>query len=358
MAARGGWGDGTLTEVSTGKWKLRLPPYLGRGQVTFPAANKTEAKKQQRRILEEHYQERFDPKTGPAPTFDELCEQTLGRYTDTTTLRSMQRSLKTAREAFGALPVDQITHDAVEAWERQERSRVAGWTSYGYVKAAKTVLNDGVRRGILKESPARLIKNPVPRGSLIFPFDSLDEVRAVAAEMPAQFRAIPVFACLTGLRVEEWLALERADVRDGAVYVNKRWTDRTFKPGTKNGDPERIVPLHPLAAEVLRQHPTRLDTKLLFPRENGGYLNYAHWAETVWKDAFAASGVPFRRPKDTRHTFASWQLAGNCNTWTLSKVMGTAVLNLERTYGRWIKGSEQVVFAAMDAFVERQTAAK
>jgi hypothetical protein len=39
-------------------------------------------------------------------------------------------------------------------------------------------------------------------------------------------------------------------------------------------------------------------------------------------------------------------------------VMGTAVAQIERTYGRWIPGSEQVVLGAMDAFVERQASAK
>lgn len=358
MSSRGGWGDGTLTDIGQGKWKLRLPPYLGRGQVTFRAVNKTAAKKEQRRILDETYQSRFDPQAGPAPTFNELCEQTLGRYTDHASLKTMRTGLRSAKETFGAVRVDELTYDTVHAWERTERGRVSGWTVYTYIKSVKTVLNDGVRRGVLTESPARHVKNPVPKASQINPFETLDEVYAVAAEMLAPWRAVPVFACLTGLRIEEWLALERSDIRDGVIYVNKRWTDGMLKPGTKNGDPERLVPLHPLAAEALRSHPPRLDTRLLFPGEDGRHLAYDNWAKTVWKNAFTGSGVAFRRPKDTRHTFATWQITGNCNTWTLSKVMGTAVLNLERTYGRWIPGSEQVVFDAMDAFVGRQTAAK
>lgn len=355
---RGGWGDGTLTEVSQGKWKLRLPPYLGRGQVTFRAANKTAAKKEQRLILERTYQELFDPDEGPSPTFDELSDVLLGRYRDPTTLATMQTALKSARAAFGGIPVADLTYSTIHSWERVERGRVAPSTAHTYVKAVKTVLNDAVRRGTIMESPAKNVKNPLPKPGLINPFESLDEVLAVAAEMSPRWRAVPLFACLTGLRIEEWLALERADIRGDQIHVNKRWTAGVFKPGTKNGDPERIVPLHPLAAEALRAHPTRLDTRLLFPADDGGYLSYPGWVEQVWEPAFVASGVPRRRPKDTRHSFATWQITGNCNLWTLSKVMGTAVLNLERTYGRWIPGSEQVVFAAMDSFVGRQTAAR
>jgi integrase len=355
---RGGWGDGTLTEVSAGKWKLRLPPYLGRGQVTFRAVNKTAAKKQQRRILDDAYREMFDPEPAQAPTFDELCDHTLGRYRDTGTISKMTRGLKTARDAFGDVRVDALSYDTIHEWERTERARVAEATVCTRIQAVKTVLNDAVRRGVIAESPARHVKNPAPRPSLITPFETLAEVEAVAAEMPPEWQALPMFACGSGLRIEEWLALERGDVRGGVIYVNKRWVDGMLKPGTKNGDPERLVPLTALAAQALRSHPTRLDTKLLFPRADGGYLNYDRWKRTVWKNAFKAAGVPFRRPKDTRHSFATWQLLGNCNTWTLAKTMGTGVKNLERTYGRWIPGSEQVVLAAMDAFVERQSAAK
>jgi integrase len=352
---RGGWGDGTLTPVSDGKWKLRLPPYLGRGQVTFRAANKTEAKKEQRRILDRAYREKFDPQT-VAYTFDELCEYTLGRYQDQSSMKTRSTGLATAREAFGHMRADTITHETIERWERTQRARLAPWTMFSYITSVKTVFNDAVRRGLLAESPAKHIKNPTPGPSQINPFETLQEVEAVAAELPPEWRALPMFACASGLRVEEWLALERGDIRDGMIYVNKRYADGTPKPGTKNGDPERRVTLTALAAEALRRHPTRLDTRLLFPHADGDYLNYDYWSRTVWKDAVAASGVAFRRPKDTRHTFATWQLIGNCNTWTLSKTMGTGVKNLERTYGRWIPGSEQVVLAAMDAFVERQAA--
>lgn len=358
MSSRGGWGDGTLTDIGQGKWKLRLPPYLGRGQVTFRAVNKTEAKKQQRKIIDEAYRERFDPRR-PTATFDELCDYVLGRYRDMSSMSTIRTGLRTARERFGAVQVSDVTHDMVQELERELRAKHSAWTVSTYMQAVKTVLNDAVRRGLIERSPARDVKNPTPKPSQINPFERLDEVEAVAAEMPPAWRALPMFACVTGLRVEEWLALERGDIRDGFIYVNKRFTSAgVFKPGTKNGDPERRVPLVPLAVEALRHHPVRVDTKLLFPHKNGGYLNYTYWHRTVWENAVVASGVQRRRPKDMRHTFATWQLTGNCNLWHLSKVMGTGVKNLERTYGRWIPGSEQVVLAAMDMFVGRQTAAK
>src|SRR3954468_19800000 len=156
---RGGWGDGTLPPVSDGKWKLRLPPYLGRGQVTFRAANKTEAKKEQRRILDPAYPEKFDPQAGAYP-FDELCEYPLGRYQDQSSMKTRSTGLATAREAFGQMRADTITHETIERWERTQRARLAPWTMFSYITSVKTVFNDAVRRGLLAESPAKHIKNP------------------------------------------------------------------------------------------------------------------------------------------------------------------------------------------------------
>lgn len=350
---RGGWGDGTLTEVTAGKWKLRLPPYLGRGQVTFRAANKTAAKKEQRRILEQTYAERFNPATED-PTFDVWCDRMLANHVaDPHSTARLRAGLVTARKAFGGKRLSELDHDTVTGWRAAQAKRVAAKTLHGYTQDVKQVLNAAVRSGLLTESPARHVKNPQPPVGNITPFETLDEVLAVAAELPSAFRALPVFGCLTGLRPEEWLALERSDIRDGFIHVNKRFTRGTFKQGTKNGAPERRVPLDPAVAEVLASMPRRIDTRLLFPGSTGNHLVLNDFRVKHWRPAFEAAGIPERRLKDMRHTFASWQLAGNCNLWTLSKVMGTAATQLERTYGRWIPGSERVVLSAMDSFLGR-----
>lgn len=356
---RGGWGEGTLTDLGGGKWKLRLPPYLGRSQKTFRARTKTEARQEQRRLLDEAYREKFNP-TSPTVTFDELCDRELARHVaDPHTTYRLRMSLKLARDAFGMVPLDELRHDHIADWRADVGKRLAPATLHGYTQAVKQMLNAAVKAGLLDESPARHVRNPQPSAGAITPFERLDEVIAVAGEMPQAYMALPVFGCLTGLRVEELLPLERGDIRNGYVYVNKRIAKGVFKPGTKNGSPERRVVLDPLAAEWLDRQPRRIDTRLIWPREDGRWLNLKEFRENVWDPAVEAAGVdPRRRLKDMRHTYATWQLTGNCNTWTLSKQMGTSVKNIEDTYGRWIRGSEQVALAAMAQFLEGQTAAK
>lgn len=356
---RGGWGEGTLTPIGQGKWKLRLPPYLGRGQVTFRAETKTEAKREQRRILDERYQQKFNP-PGERFTFDEWCDLELARFVgDPHTIIRFRSALTSARRSFGALPLDQVRHGDVQDWRATEAKRLAPATLAGYTQAVKQMLNAAVKAGVLTKSPAEHIRNPEGAAGVIVPFERWDEMIAVAEEMPPAYCAFPIVGCLTGLRVEELFPLERNDLYDGHIDVNKRFTRGVAKTGTKNGSPERRVVLPPVAAEWIDRQPRRIDTRLLWPAEDGGLLDVNDFREDVWKPALQAAGItPVRRMKDMRHTYASWHLMGNCNTWMVSKQMGTAVANIERTYGRWIPGSEQVVLAALDLFIERQTAAK
>jgi hypothetical protein len=95
------------------------------------------------------------------------------------------------------------------------------------------------------------------------------------------YRPLPAFAAATGLRPEEWAALDRI--------------------------------------------PARLSTPLLFPAPQSRLLNLDNLRRREWALAIEASGVTRpARSYDLRSTFASRALAAGVPVFELAKIMGTS----------------------------------
>jgi integrase len=174
----------------------------------------------------------------------------------------------------------------------------------------------------------------------------------LAQNLSAQYQPLPMFAAATGLRPEEWQALERRDIDRSAGVLHVR---RTVSSGEvvelgKTSRSRRQVPLSTRAVAALDALPPRLDTPLLFPSKTGGLLHLDNWRYREWTPAVIASGVV--RPAriyDLRSTFASNALASDLTAFELAKVMGTSVEMIERAYGSLLDGAATGIAARLSA---------
>ena len=99
----------------------------------------------------------------------------------------------------------------------------------------------------------------------------MEEVEAIAAELSPAYRPLPMFAAATGLRPEEWGALERRDVdrHDGLLTVRRTVSSGELIDLGKTTRSRRQVPLSSRALEALDQIPPRLDTTFVFAALRG-----------------------------------------------------------------------------------------
>ena len=111
-------------------------------------------------------------------------------------------------------------------------------------------------------------------GEMIFTF-FLVAIGAISVELDPRFAAIPVFAAGTGLRPEEWIALERRDLdrEAGVITVERVFSQRRLKPCGKTSRQRRRVPLRQRVLDALDSLPPRLDSPLLFPAARGGHID-------------------------------------------------------------------------------------
>jgi integrase len=296
------------------------------------------------------------------PTLKQLAAEYVDQHNaEPNTLKTLEARLKYAVEGpkldgkggFGGVRIDRLQVQELGAWRKRLPERSA-WAIH---KALRQVLHYAVRAKLLEENVAVAVPNPEPKRREVPAFESLTELETVAGELLPGYRAIPVFAGLTGLRPEEWLALERRDVDRNArvVHVRRVFTDGTVKTYGKQERSLRTVPLPQKALDALAVHPARLDSPLLFPaKKGGGYIDLHAWRSRHWTPALTAAGLKGRGPYSLRHTYASLAIAAGVSLFELARFMGTSVEQIDRTYGHLLPDAHDRTRAALDSFLAAQ----
>jgi integrase len=342
---------GQAYRLSTNKWGVRYYDAAGERRRKSPFPTKSAALQHYRDHIEP--QLRGEPAAMPDLTLSGLVDVYLERHAASVrprTIVTLRERLALAERAFGAVPLRDLERMSgdIASWQARlpERSR------YGVVQALRQALGAAVRWGYMTSNPALLAgrnRQPSPRTVRVY---SRDEIDAIALELHPAYAPLPLFAAATGLRPEEWQALERRDVDRKARVLN---VVRTVSDGEvvelgKTSGARRQVPLSRRALAALDSIPPRLDTPLMFPASQGGVVNLDNWRRRVWAPAIEASGVP--RPAriyDLRSTFASDALHAGIPVFTLAKVMGTSVRMIERHYGALLDGAGAGIANQLDA---------
>jgi integrase len=334
------------------RWGLRYYDADGVRRRKSPFPSRSAALAHYRDVIEP--QLRGDPVPLPELTLSEFVPLYLERHAAAVrsrTVQTLRERLPRATRAFGDVPLHDLERMTGElaSWQAKlpERSR------YGIVQALRQTLEAAVRWGYMSRNPAKLAgrnRQPAPRPVRAF---TATEIEAIAVELSPMYKPLPDFASATGLRPEEWQALERRDIDRKARIANVL---RTASGGevselAKTKGARRQVPLSRRAVDALDALPPRLDTPLLFPAPRGGLMNLDHFRARQWAPAIEASGVPTpARIYDLRSTFASNALAAGVSVFQLARVMGTSVRMIERHYGALLDGAAGDIASRLDAF--------
>lgn len=346
---------GQAVKLASGKWSLRYYDAAGQRRRKSPFKSKSAALAHYREHVEP--QLRGEPAPMPELTLSALVAVYLERHAANVrprTIETLRERLRHAERAFGEVPLRELERMSAEiaTWQARlpERSR------YGIVQALRQTLAAAVRWGHMATNPALVGRNstPPPRTVRVF---TPAELEAIAAELAPAYRPLPAFAAATGLRPEEWQALERRDIdrRRGLLTV-RRFASGGEVVGTgKTPGSRREVPLTMAALEALDAIPPRLDTPLVFPAPEGGLLNLDNWRRRVWAPAIEAAGIPTpARIYDLRSTFASNALHAGVGIHLLARLMGTSVRIIERHYGTLLDGALEDIAARLNAHAAEQ----
>ncbi|APF00818.1 Arm DNA-binding domain-containing protein [Pseudomonas putida] len=216
----------------------------------------------------------------------------------------------------------------------------------------RSALNDAVDEELLDTNPlagwtyAR--KEAPPKEDDVDPFTP-EEQQAILAALSGQARNMVQFALWTGLRTSELVALDWGDVDwvRGEVMISRAMTQAAGGEAevTKTAAGRRSVKLLRPAMEALKaqKEHTFLADKEVFqnPRTLERWAGDQPIRKTMWHPAMKKAGVRYRRPYQTRHTYASMMLsAGEHPMWVAKQMGHTDWTMIARVYGRWMPSAD------------------
>jgi integrase len=212
-------------------------------------------------------------------------------------------------------------------------------------------LNRAIDWGLLDSNPAKCgIRNTPRRAREKLPFESWQQIEAIAAKLSPVYGPMVVFAAATGLRPSELFGLEPHDVdrEAGVVYVRRAYANGRLKH-TKTRLSNRAVPLQAKAFEALDRLP-RSESEILFPNSRGGRIDFRSFGRRHWKPAQRAAGTePLRDLYDLRHTYATFVLRAGVPVFAVSRFMGSSIAMIDHHYGHLAHDSREHAVSLLDA---------
>jgi integrase len=331
-----------------GGYGIRWPEDGGRHhQAGF--RTKTDA----RRWFDEHVAPRLHRGAPSADiTLDAFAGLFLQRHAGAKRTRdTLEERLAPVRAQFGSWTLRELegAADDIARWRATLKTDA---TRYRLTLALRQALAAAVRWRYMTTNPAvDAGRNPEPRAEELRPF-TRTEIDALAVELGPVYGPLCIFAAETGLRTNEWVALERRDIDRAGVVVQRRCADGVLTPYPKTQ--RRRIPLTARALAAYEAIPPRLDTPLVFPTVTGCHIGLDTWRTREWYPALEAAGIDQRGPYHLRHTFATEALAAGVSIFQLARLMGASVKTIDRTYGHLAHDSEESIRGLLDARAEHK----
>lgn len=248
--------------------------------------------------------------------------------------------------AFGDHRLSEFKRKHIKHWvDQQTASRK---TIGNILSPLRIALDDAVDSELIEHNPLagwklRRRDDRRRKSDDVDPFTT-EEREAILAALEGQGRNLVQFAFWTGLRTSELVALEWRDIDflRGFVRVSRALTQHSDEAeDTKTEAGEREVKLLGPALEALTaQKPfTYLAGNEVFqnPRTGERWAGDQPIRKTLWQHALKRAGVRYRRPYQTRHTYASMMLmAGEHVMWVSAQLGHKDWAFTARTYSRFM----------------------
>lgn len=227
-------------------------------------------------------------------------------------------------------------------------------------------------RGMLQTAliGKKILSNPAVRGAVKLPPKSRevrrvledDQVAAIAAQMPPEYRLMVWLGAMAGLRVGEALGVVQAHLSDDQLKVWHQWTPEGDFACTKTAKANRVIPMSPELAGLIADHIGSFgmaSNGMLFTRPGSDRpLSYSRF-HAHYREAVKGLGLPedLARFHALRHYYASVLINSRVvDIALISEYLGhSQISETYNTYTHFFKDADK---AAKSVFAGRFVAPK
>ena len=249
---------------------------------------------------------------------------------------------------------DVLLHELAKRHVKAELAlyEVSNKTLANLQSCLRAALDDAVEDEILDSNPLAgwnyRRKDELKEDDDVDPF-TVEEQEAIIGALPRELQAQVRFAFWTGLRPSELIALEWGDIDwlAGEIRIVRAKTREATEPETpKTTSGKRTIKLLAPAREALLQQKaaTFLAGRHIFlsPLTGKPWVAADEVRKHLWLPAMKKAGVRYRRPYQTRHTYASMLLSAGEHPMWVAKQMGHKDWTMiARIYGRWMPSADE-----------------
>ncbi len=272
---------------------------------------------------------------------------------------------------LGKTPLGELTRSMIRTFASEYEAgskRIRNILSVLRISLTNAVEDELIENNPIAEWSCKINEGPKEVDD-VDPFTAEEQI-AILSVLTGQVQNLVQFAFWTGARTSELVALEWKDIdwNRGVVRIRRAKTQESkVAEVTKTTSGNREIKLLPPALEALKaQKPfTFLKGKEIFqnPRTMEPWKGDLPIRQSYWKPALKRAGVIYRRPYQTRHTYASMMLSAGENPMWVAQQMGHKDWSMIRkVYGRFMAevvpnaGESAVRAFASKIFAERKTA--
>lgn len=299
-------------------------------------------------------------------TFNQLAEKYMKYYAELhlkeTTYSCYECCLKHLLPFIGDLKINKITPNTMNEYIRikQKTTKLSNCSINKHLTLAKSILNYAIDNGFLsKNSLDRIkkLKEEKKEQKCLSQKEVFAVLETAKKDFP-NFYPLLITAIFTGARQGELFSLtwDKVNFIEGYIKIDKRVHDTTIAtPKTESSI--RKINLPNEVIKVLREWRLRCphsELNLVFPNENGNFLNRQNLRKRQLIPLLRKTGVTDITFHGLRHTFATMLLTNDVNPKYIQNQLGHASIKITMdTYSHVLPEIHQKGIEAVNRIIEQ-----